>query len=291
MTQSKLIFTSRKLSRCLAPTLARAFPGFFAGRVRNPLFVVGCGQSGKSLLANLLALHPDVAYWQEANEVWDPSGYPWITSARETPPLWAEPLAYTARWWRDAQPRRKEIRATFGVFQYLCRRSCFLNDTPLNVFRIPYLLDMFPDARFVHMVRDGREVVCWRITKQCGKIRSNPAPYQEVGLTAAPDEIMARLAAFWREIMEEVAQQDEMLQLSQSGRLLELTYEELCADPSAVLMRACRFAGLDASRFAPVIQEHGLKILEPRWREMLDPAQVKQVTAMMEPMLARKGYV
>ena len=74
-------------------------------------------------------------------------------------------------------------------------------------------------------------------------------------------------------------------------RLLELTYEELCADPSAVLMRACRFAGLDASRFAPVIQEHGLKILEPRWREMLDPAQVKQVTAMMEPMLARKGYV
>lgn len=290
MIPSKLKLCSEKLSRRLAPTLARGFPGFFAGRVRNPIFVVGCGKSGKSLLCKLLALHPDLAYWQEANEVWDPRGYPWITSARETPPLWADPVAYTERWWRDAQPRREEIQATFGAFQWLCRRSCFLNDTPLNVFRIPYVLDMFPDARFVHMVRDGREVVCWRFPKQHEKIRSDPAPYEEVGLTAASDEILVRLAAFWRETMEEVARQDETFRLSQTGRLVELTYEELCANTSAVLARACQFAGLDPSRFTPGIQDHGLRILEPRWREMLDPAQVNQVTVAMEPMLTRKDY-
>ncbi len=296
MIRSDLILVSQKLNRRLAPWLSRGFAGFFAVRVRNPIFVIGSGQSGKSLLARLLRLHRDLAYWQEANEVWDPGGYPWITSARETPPLWVDPAAYTARWWRDAQPRRQEIQAAFGAFQWLCRKPCFLNDTPLNVFRIPYLLDMFPDARFVHMVRDGREVVSWRFPKQYEKIRSDPAPYREAGLPAslvgqtAPEELLLRLAAFWRETMEEVARQDETFQLSQTGRLLELTYEELCADTLAVLARTCRFAGLDPSRFAPGIQEHGLKILEPRWREVLDPAQIRQVTAVMEPMLTQKGY-
>jgi hypothetical protein len=284
--RSNLIYISKKLS----PRLARGFPGVFTRHVRNPIFVIGCGQSGKSLLCRLLKLHPDLAYWQEANEVWDPSGYPWITSARETPPLWADPEAYTVRWWRDAQPRREEIQASFGAFQWLCRRSYLLNDTPLNVFRIPYLLSMFPDARFVHVVRDGREVVCCRVTKQYEKIRSNPAPYQEVGLATTFEELLVRLAAFWRETMEEVAQQDETLRLSQTGRLLELTYEELCADASAVLARTCRFAELEPSHSVHGVKEHGLEILEPRWREKLDPAQVKEITAEMEPMLTRKGY-
>jgi hypothetical protein len=296
MVQSKLILISQKLSGYLAPRLGHGFPRFFAGRVRNPIFVIGCGRSGKSLLARLLRLHLDLAYWQEANEVWDPSGYPWITSARETPPLWADPVAYTARWWRDAQPRREEIQATFGAFQSLCRRPYLLNDTALNVFRIPHLLDMFPDARFVHIVRDGREVVCWRFPKQYEKIRSDPAPYREAGLPAAlvgqtaPEELLVRLAAFWRETMEEVARQDEALRLSQTGRLLELKYEELCADTSAVLARAFQFAGLDPSRWPPGGQEHLLKVLKPRWSEMLDPVQAEQVTAAMEPMLTQKGY-
>ena len=279
------------ISKKLSPRLASGFPDFFASCVRNPIFVIGCGRSGKSLLSRLLRLHPDVAYWQEATKIWDPSGYPWLTSARETPPLWADPVAYTARWWRDAQPRREQIQATFGAYQWLQRRPYFLNDTPLNTFRIPYLLAMFPDARFIHMLRDGREVACQRTTKLYEKIRSNPAPYQEFGINPSVEELLVRLATFWKEIMEEIARQDETLQINRKGKLLELKYEELCADTVGVLARTCQFAGLDSSRFIPIIQDHKLKVLEPKWEAMLNPAQVIRMTAAMEPMLAQKGYV
>lgn len=288
--RTKLTGATQRLSRRPAAWLGRSFPAFFDRRVRNPIFVIGMAKSGKSLVCSLLRLHPDLAYWREANEIWDPSGYPWVRSARKTPPLWADPAAYTLRWWRDAQPRRHEIRATFGAFQWFCRRPYFLNDTPLNTFRIPYLLDMFPDARFVHVIRDGREVVCWRITKLTEKIRSDPAPYQKFGLTAAPDEVLIRLARYWRETMEEVDRQSETLRLRQTGRLLELKYEELCANTSLTLVRTFEFAGLDPSCVVPAVHEHTLKILEPRWRGMLDPRLVKQVRAAMEPMLTQKGY-
>lgn len=279
------------LSKKFSPWLASGFPGYFASCVRNPIFVIGCGRSGKSLLSRLLRLHPEVAYWQEATEIWDPDGYPWFTSARETPPLWADPVSYTARWWRDAKPRQKQILATFGAYQWLLHKAFFLNDSPLNTFRIPHLLDMFPDARFIHMVRDGREVTYQRMTKLYEKIGSNPVPYQDFGINPSVDELLLRLATFWKEIMEEITHQDDTYQLTSKGKLLELEYEEMCADTVGVLARTCRFIGLETTLFIPVIQENSLKILEPKWKTMLDSTQTRKVTAAMEPTLAQKGYI
>lgn len=279
--------TSQKLS----PLVARCFPGFFARYLRNPIFVIGYGKSGKTLLTGLLRLHIDAAHWQEANDIWDPQGFPWRTSARETLPVWIDPVAFTARWWRDAQNRQKEIQAIFGAYQWLWRRPYFLNDTPLSTFRIPYLLTMFPEARFIHVVRDGREAACWYARKQHEKMRAYPAAYEASGLACSLEELLVTLAGFWKTNLEEVARQDEALRLSRRGVLLELTYEELCANTSAVLERACRFTDLDPSRFAPAISEHKLENRNHIWKEVLDPALLTQMVTAMEPMLAQKGYV
>lgn len=287
VVNSKLSYMAKKLS----PGLARRFPGYFSKHIQNPIFVIGSAKSGKSLFARLLRLHPDIAYWQEANEIWDPYGYPWDTSGRETLPHWADPVAYTERWWRDVQPLCEQISATFGAYQWLLHKPYLLNDTPLNTFRIPFLLEMFPNARFIHVVRDGREFVCWRVKKQYEKINSNPAYFHEVGLALSYEELLVRLAILWREIMEEVIRQDETLQLSLKGKLMELKYEKLCADTVDVMTRTCQFVGLNPSRFILTIQENKLKVLEPRWKKMLDPKQVSHVTAAMAPMLAQKGYV
>ena len=45
----------------------------------------------------------------------------------------------------------------------------FIGDnTPLYVFSIPWLLELFPDARFVHVVRDPRDVVCSMMSMRFG---------------------------------------------------------------------------------------------------------------------------
>ena len=271
--------------------MARFFPDFWAGCPRNPIFVIGYSRSGKSLLTGLLGLHRDVAYWQEANHVWDPRGYPWWSSGRETPPLWVDPVAYTLRWWRDTQPRQREIQAVFGAYQWIWRKPYFLNDNPFNTFRIAYLLAMFPQARFIHMVRDGREVAYWRACKQFEKVQVDPTLYESAGLPHTFEGLLMRLAALWRTTMQEVTRQDEALHLSRDGLILEVKYEEMCADTPAELERVCRFAGLDPSRFDPAIHGRKLQVLDCRWEEELDPALARQAITEMEPLLSQKGYL
>jgi hypothetical protein len=274
----------------LSLILARGFPGFFAGKIQNPIFVIGCARSGKTLLAHLLSLHLDVANWQEANNIWDPGGYPWRISNLETPPFVFDSVAFTNRWWRDTQPRQQEICAIFGAYQWLWRRPCFLNETAFNTFRIPYLLTLLPDARFIHIVRDGRAVVHSSTPKEYEKMQLWPEPYRTMGLDLSFDELAMQLAIFWKANIEEVAHQDQLGSLSQKGILLELSYEELCVDTCNVLDPVCQFIGLDSSRFLPEIKKKQLETRNYEWQDGLDTDLIAQIVRAMEPVLSYRGY-
>jgi hypothetical protein len=77
-------------------SLAMIAPDFMASKLKNPFFFVGCGRSGTTLLADLLASHPDIAvYPYEANEMWHPTSFPWHRSDVRTPPIWLDPYAFT----------------------------------------------------------------------------------------------------------------------------------------------------------------------------------------------------
>ena len=119
-------WTSRRLQESLQP------------RVRRPVFIVGAPRSGTSLLGRCVAALPRVSYHFEppgiktaAQHVYDGS---WaFEQARE----W---YVTTYRWL---------LRARFDGDARL------VDKTPRNSFIIPFLLRTFPDARFVHIIRDG----------------------------------------------------------------------------------------------------------------------------------------
>jgi hypothetical protein len=270
--------------------LARAFPSYWAGKLRNPVFLIGCARSGTTLLTELLSCHSDVLNFSEANDVWDPSGYPWWRSRRETPPIWADPRAFTERWWRDARPRRQEIAATFGARQWLSRKECFLNKTPLNTFRVPYLLEMFPDARFIHIVRDGRATVSSYALKETKKIEAGAGVYQEYGVADSFEDLVLRLALFWKENVDEVARWNRELRLSEREKLLELTYEQLCADKTGVLRRVCDYLKLSPARFSPDVLKVEVSNQNHKWRTQLDETLVARMLSVMGPTLAALGY-
>ncbi len=126
------------VTRQLSPVAVKLFHEFWQKQLKNPYFLIGSGRSGTTLLAGLLGMHRDVANWSEANEILDPQWYPWRPSNQHLPPMEFGPVAFTKRWWQDAQQRQGEIRATFGAYQWLQRKSCFLNKSPFNTFRIPW---------------------------------------------------------------------------------------------------------------------------------------------------------
>lgn len=99
----------------------------------------------------------------------------------------------------------------------------FADKTPRNVLHVELIARSFPDARFVHLVRDGRDVV--------------PSL---VGLEYFPDRF-AEAVVYWS---------DRVRHGRRAGRALgpdryhEVRYEELVADPEPNLRVLCDFLDL-----------------------------------------------
>ena len=115
--------------------------------VREPIFVIGCPRSGTTLLFDLLRRHPDLAsLGAEGHRFWDAHQHParkgW-GSDRSTPSSIA----------------RDEPAFVSAAIARVARGSRFVDKTPRNALRVPYLDALFPDARFVFLHRDGRATV------------------------------------------------------------------------------------------------------------------------------------
>ena len=279
------------LRRSALIRLANLAPDFWGARVRNPLFVIGCARSGTTLLQSLLAQHRDIANWSEASILWDPSGYYWSVSARETPPLWVDPEGYTARWRRDNLPRGREIRASFGLFQGITRKPYLLNKNPENLFRIPDILSIFPEAHIVHIVRDGRAVVSSSLKRMLRKVEKWPEFHRLAEVDFSEDEMAVRMSVFWRKSMCEVESQDRALNLKAGGKLLEIRYEDLCENRSEPLRQICELVGLRGDRFQPAVWRMPVESRNFKWKQRFTPQLVEQMEAAMQPKLADWGYV
>ena len=269
--------------------LSRPAQGYWASRVSRPLFIIGCSRSGTTLLSRLMSSHRDVAEWSEANDVWDPIP---VRRDADGRPLhfWDDTEGYLQSWRADLPTLGPQIRAIFGMYQALMGRQKLVNKSPINTFRIPEMLALFPDAQFVHMVRDGRAVSVSYAYKLAQKMGEHPEQYDQAVRGLPFDQMVVRLAGFWQANLAEVARQDAALGLTGHGALLELTYEALCDDRAQALGQICRFAGLDADRFGPGLAREPVSSRNDKWRSEVDPTLLDRMVRCMEPELSARGY-
>ena len=123
---------------------------------RDLVFIVGCGRSGTTLLGGLMSQHPDVFYLNEPRDRWtamdartDDIGLYAGNSAR----LQMAADNVTARC------RRRATLIGAPLAGVLSGASVVVEKSPSNVFRLDWLDALFPGSRFIHIVRDGRDVV------------------------------------------------------------------------------------------------------------------------------------
>ena len=123
--------------------------------IKSPVFILGCGRSGTTILGNLLAQHPSVTYLHEPRALW--------TSAYPETDIWTEravtrngKLVFTET---DVNPRKtRALRKLFALELQKSRRPILVEKLPINNFRLPFIRGMFPDCRFIHIWRNGLEV-------------------------------------------------------------------------------------------------------------------------------------
>ena len=96
----------------------------------RPIFIVGCGHSGTTLMLKILGAHSRL-----------------------------HAIHYESSIGSDAEKARK-LTNTFNKMCSNAGKVRWVEKTPRNIHKIATLTEMFPDARILVMLRDGRDVAC-----------------------------------------------------------------------------------------------------------------------------------
>lgn len=125
----------------------------------DPVFVFGAPRSGTTALARALGMHGDFYVGDETFFLWELYGQ---SRAEKVLEQWA--TRPSSSWLRRERVSRDEFLAAIGLginalFTRSSGRRRWIDHTPHHCLMADTLAAMFPGARFLHVLRDGREVV------------------------------------------------------------------------------------------------------------------------------------
>lgn len=215
----------------------------FGVELRRPVFIIGTGRCGTTLLIKILGSHPRlVGFPSEANELWHPKLEPFESASIDLPPIEIDPRKFTevsVTNWPSGYD--EVIRDTFSGFHILNGSSkTFFTKSAMISFMIPNILSIFPDARIIHIFRFAPSVVESYFKKNFGKYSRYVYPDQEY---------RAFCANYWNACILEIEKRKNELRLVEKRQFLEFSYESLCANPRAILDDISNFVGVDPSAF------------------------------------------
>jgi LPS sulfotransferase NodH len=264
---------------------------------RRPIFIIGCPRSGTTLLFELLKQHEDLGSLAgEGHVLWHPFQHP-------RKKQWSSDAAGA----EDVQPG--ERRYIYSAVGRIAPRGRFLDKTPKNCLKVPYLLELFPDAIFVLLKRNGpdtvgsliegwrvRQTVSYRLPERLelaeyrGRMWSYVLP---PGWRAWKATSIAEVAA-----LQYVTSYDAALDALQrlDCRMVSLAFEELLSDPHAETERILNALELPVSpsvmEVADRLGSHHVQTNSPprpeKWRDNV--AEIARVLPQIAPTMARLGY-
>jgi len=229
----------------IAGRLGPALPGLLGSRVRDPVFVVGFPNSGKSNISQALGRHPELTSCpHEGNsDLWFPGFFPWLESGIQIPPIWFDPDNFVAEWSRGRGEQLLRARATLGAYQLLSGGSRLINDSGMLAAVIARIAETFPDARILHVQRDPIVVSYLAAQFEWSRVMRAPLRYEDQGCPMEFPGILASMARYWKWTTSGVKE----LERSTPGRVLTVRYEDWCMEPEETMRGAMDFLGLSAS--------------------------------------------
>jgi hypothetical protein len=197
------------------------------------------------------------------------------------------------------------VRASNAIVPRAGRPKRLLEKTPENCLRLPFLLELFPDARVLHLTRDGRANVGSLIDGwlRPDLFRGYRVP-ERLSVAGVPAERWAfTLIPGWRELraasLEEIcarqwiACNQAALDLAERrpGLVLRLRYEDLVARPDEVLAAIAEFAELRLPPRLPALPHANvLSAPDPgKWARRHGDA-IRRIEPLIASVMERLGY-
>lgn len=279
------------------------------------VIIIGAARSGTKLLRSLIAATGhfasvpfDINYiWRYGNEHWSHDALP----------------SESAQSNRVRSFIGKQLRQLAGVSD---TSRPIVEKTVSNILRLPFVHAMFPNAKYVVLVRDGRDVTesairCWQSPPQAGYLfaKARTFPWRNCGRYAAKyaatfarrrlgldehlktwgprypgiDIDVAELslaevcARQWVASMDHYERSKSLLDTSQ---VVELRYEDLVRSPGTAIQLLCSFLGVADATSALNFARANIRTDRIASRRAMNPIDAQRVLQIVEPTLARWGY-
>jgi hypothetical protein len=144
---------------------------------------------------------------------------------------------------------RRELALRLRLF-FPLRNMPWGFKNPRTMLILPFLHEMFPDMKFVHVVRDGRDISLGNEFASRNRYRTAFLTQNEMCLSAEEAMIL-----FWGRSNQRSMEYGRQ---HMPGRYLQMRWEELCADPVRKTAELLEFASCpvaDAGRIARIVRK------------------------------------
>lgn len=128
--------------------------------VEKPIFIIGIGRSGSTILGKILSMHRSIGFLNEPKAIWYT-----VDPRDDVNGHFHQGKAFFRFSENDATPQKiKFAHNIFGFYSYLTGSRRILDKNPESLYRIPYIRRIFPDAKFILLIRDGWDTITSIIT-------------------------------------------------------------------------------------------------------------------------------
>ncbi|MHC4474809.1 MAG: sulfotransferase family protein [Planctomycetota bacterium] len=284
----------------------------------KPIIIIGAGRSGSTIFQTLLAHHPDLA-WMSGLCGRFPSKpvlnrfllrlleYPGlkgllrtIIDPSECYPFWEYYCKGFTAPCRDLTTDDVTLRNKRALGDAMARLITKKKHRLLLKItgwpRLGFLNSIFQDAKFIHVLRDGRAVAnslinvgFWKGWMGPENWRWGPLPPEYEREWREADKSFIVLAGIqWKVLMDAVEAAKKCIP---AESLLEVKYEDFCTDPIRVLKHVTDFCELDwPYEFEKRLRKYNLSSSNYKWKKQLTQHQQIQLEETVKSHLPRYGY-
>ena len=240
--------------------------------ISQPIFLVGAERSGTTLLRLMLDHHPHISFYSEFEYAVDwieDDNYPNLSQYYEF--LETDRIFQMSGFTIDSELNYPQLVNSFLRQKREQDGKTIIGATVHRHF--DRLITIWPNARFIHILRDARDVA-----RSC--IGMNWAGNVWTGV-----ERWLEAEKLWIQLQQKLT----------SDQYIEVSYESLIAEPVANLTTLCEFMGTsydDAMLSYPQTTTYSLPnaSLLAQWRHKLSEREIQLIEARVGNMLEERGY-
>jgi len=274
----------------------------------QPLIVIGAARSGTKLVRDLIAQHPAIdRVPYDINFVWR-MGNEEIPHDELTPEM------------LSPQIRRRIVKHVDG---YHADGACLIEKTVSNCLRVAYVNAVLPDAKFIHLIRDGWDVVesayrewtappdwryilskarsfpfkdapgyaisyVWRAVRKLlsadrGKVSAWGPRYQGIDEDVRRNGVLETCAIQWTQCVEKTARDLDRLP---EERVFTLCYEDFVREPRGHLEAIAEFADVPSAPYAHLDVSDVTQNNIGKGHRNLTQEQMDRIRPHLEPTLS-----